>query len=255
MTAISNMRIGTAGWAIPPATAAAFPLEGSSLARYAAVLPCAEINSTFRKAHRPSTLERWAASVPDSFRFSVKLPKTITHVLRLAGAEAELRSFLASLDVFGDRLGPLLVQLPPSLQFDAPVAEPFFTQLSTLARTSLVCEPRHATWFEPPAEELLVRHGVARVGADRPPVPAASAAGGDRSLLYLRLHGSPRVYYSSYPDDFIERVALDLLASPAEVAWCIFDNTASGAALGDALRLRSALAAASHPRTSIANAS
>lgn len=241
MTALDRIRIGTAGWAIPPAAAPSLPQTGSGLERYAAGFDAVEINSTFYKTHRPATLERWAAAVPASFRFAVKVPKEITHGRRLVGAEPALGAFVESLAPFAEQLGPLLVQLPPSLEFDAGAAGAFFTHLRTLTDGAVVCEPRHPSWFEPGADALLAKHGIARVAADPARTPAAAEAGGDLRLLYVRLHGSPRMYYSSYDGEALARVAAQLIASPAAEAWCIFDNTASGAAMPDALRLKALL--------------
>ena len=107
--------IGTAGWAIPAHHARAFPGDGSHLQRYAGQLPAAEINSSFHRWHRPKTYARWAACVPGGFRFAVKLPREITHTRRLVGAEEPLRRFLDEAGSLGEKLGPLLIQLPPSV--------------------------------------------------------------------------------------------------------------------------------------------
>jgi uncharacterized protein YecE (DUF72 family) len=100
----------------------------------------------------------------------------------------------------------------------------------------VVCEPRHPTWFSPGAEALLVKHRVARVAADPPPATGAEQPGGWKDVAYFRLHGSPRKYWSRYADEYVQALAHTLLdaARSAEV-WCIFDNTASGAALANAL--------------------
>src|SRR6187551_1744235 len=125
----SKIYVGTAAWSIPRTEQARFPPGESILARYAKVLSAVEINSTFHRPHRASTFERWAASVPRGFRFSVKLPRTITHDQRLTRSSAQLEAFLAELAPLHSRLGCLLVQLPPSLEFDARVARAFFTAL------------------------------------------------------------------------------------------------------------------------------
>ena len=143
----SKIYIGTAGWSIPRAVQRRFPAGESLLARYAKVLPAVEINSTFYRPHRASTFERWAASVPRAFRFSVKLPQTITHEHGLAKSAKLLDAFLADLAPLGSRLGCLLVQLPPSLAFDARVARAFFTALRNRFDRGVALEPRHASWF------------------------------------------------------------------------------------------------------------
>ena len=96
----------------------AFPADGSGLERYAAIFSCAEINSSFHRVHRTSTREKWRDSVPEGFRFAVKLPKTVTHQARLVGADLLVEAFLAEAGLLGSRLGVLLVQLPPSLALD-----------------------------------------------------------------------------------------------------------------------------------------
>jgi len=229
--------IGTAGWTIPAEQAPLFPAEGSSLERYSAFFAGAEINSSFHRPHRRSTWERWAQSVPAGFRFSVKLPKTITHKLKLTDFDAPLRAHLGDAGALGEKLAVHLVQLPPSLAFDEAVADLFFAALAELADgQAIACEPRHPSWFEPEAGALLARRRVARVAADPARVEAAAAPGGWDGLAYFRLHGSPVMYRSSYRDGRLESYAR-ALAGARGPAWCIFDNTASSHATGDALAL------------------
>ena len=85
--------IGTAGWSIPALHSPSFAAVGSHLARYAAVMNAVEINSSFHRPHMPKTYERWRALVGPEFRFSVKLPKTITHELRLKGCKDLISRF------------------------------------------------------------------------------------------------------------------------------------------------------------------
>ena len=235
-------RIGTAGWTIPARASDAFPVEGSSLERYASRFDCAEINSSFHRSHRPDTWRRWAGSVPDGFRFSAKLPKEITHKRRLADCSEPLAAALGEMAELGAGLEILLVQLPPSLAFEPAVAKSFFTALRARWDRHIACEPRHPSWFEDEPDALLGRLRVARVAADPAKVPAAAEPGGWRGLDYYRLHGSPAVYRSSYDDGRLESCAKHLAAGDGPT-WCIFDNTASGAATGDALKLKELLGA------------
>jgi uncharacterized protein YecE (DUF72 family) len=216
----------------------AFDAEGSGLERYASVFSCVEINSSFYRPHRKDTYARWAASVPAGFRFSVKCPKTVTHTARLVDAKDELARFLDEISALGDRLGPVLVQLPPSLKFDATKVAAFFELGRSLHGGSWVCEPRHVSWFEPEATALLTEHGITRVAADPAIVEAAREPAGSRTLAYWRLHGSPEIYYSPYSAESLEAMADRLAESEAKEAWCIFDNTAAGAALENAQTLR-----------------
>jgi uncharacterized protein YecE (DUF72 family) len=235
----SKIHVGTAGWSIPRPQQARFPAGESLLARYAKVLPAVEINSTFYRPHRASTFERWAASVPRAFRFSVKIPNTITHDQQLARSSAELKKFLANLAPLGSRLGCLLVQLPPSLAFDVRVARTFFTALRKQFDRGVALEPRHASWFADPADHLLNKFKIARVAADPPRAEGDGKPGGWPGLAYFRLHGSPRIYYSSYENDYLDALAgrLQNLQRARIPTWCIFDNTTLGAATGNALSL------------------
>lgn len=231
--------IGCAGWSLPRSERDHFPETGSLLERYASRFPAVEINSSFHRPHRPSTYARWSASVPEGFRFSVKVPKAITHGLRLQGAEILLEMFLTESAGLGERLGCLLVQLPPSLSFEPGVAAAFFEALRSRSPVPVACEPRHASWFTPEAEEILIAFEVARVAADPARVPAAGEPGGWPDLIYFRLHGSPRIYYSAYEEEYLDSLASRLTdhAAAGRPAWCIFDNTVLGAATGNALDL------------------
>ncbi|MEJ5992729.1 DUF72 domain-containing protein [Ramlibacter sp. PS3R-8] len=237
------MRVGTAGWTLPREVQDRFGPGDSHLARYASVFPAVEINSSFHRPHQRSLYEKWAASVPGGFRFCAKLPKTITHERRLVDCEPLVEEFLSQAGGLGDKLGCLLVQLPPSFAFDAALAATFLHMLRRHWPGAVAMEPRHATWFEAEADALLRAQEVARVLADPVRHAPGAAPGGWPGRIYLRLHGSPRVYYSSYEPALVQALARRILAAEqagAEV-WCIFDNTASGAAAGDALFLRGLL--------------
>ncbi|MDB5884051.1 MAG: hypothetical protein JWR74_222 [Polaromonas sp.] len=240
----SKISVGCAGWSLPRAAWPEFPEAGTHLQRYAARLNAVEINSSFYRPHQPATYARWAASVPANFRFAVKLPKTITHQQRLAGCGELLDDFLAQATGLGEKLGCLLVQLPPSLAFEAGVAEGFLRQLRQRHDGPVALEPRHASWFDGPADTLLDAWQVGRVLADPVVDAAGRRPGGFAGLVYVRLHGSPRMYYSAY-----DRAVLDALktrlaaaAQPGVAVWCIFDNTAEGAAVENALYTMGGLA-------------
>lgn len=229
--------IGTAGWGIPTRYKEDFPQPGSHLERYAHRLPVVEIDTSFYKPHRRETYERWARAVPEHFRFAVKTPKAMTHEHRLVDCDALADVFLQQIEGLGAKLSILLVQLPPSLRFEPDIAGGFFDMLSKRTKARLVCEPRHPSWFEAEAEALLAGCHVARVAADPAPVPAAAVPGGWSGLAYFRWHGAPRVYYSDYDAESLDRIGRQVkvaAATGAEV-WGIFDNTAGGHALGNAL--------------------
>lgn len=233
-------RIGCAGWSIPLAHRPLFPAAGSHLARYAAVFNAVEINSSFYRLHRETTYTRWAATVPADFRFAVKVPRTITHGDRLRPTP-RLDEFLRGPLRLGDRLGPLLLQLPPSLSLEPRVARGFLTALRTRFPHAVVAEPRHPSWFTPEGERLLAEFEIGRVAVDPArPVPEAGRPGGWRGLSYYRLHGSPELYRSPYPAAALERLA-EQLRRERVLVWVIFNNTAAGAHIPNACALRARL--------------
>jgi uncharacterized protein YecE (DUF72 family) len=235
------MLIGTAGWNIPRASAHRFSAAGTHLERYARVFGCTEINSSFHRPHARATYARWAEATPQKFRFAVKMPRAITHDARLLRPDAALERFLEETSGLGEKRGPILVQLPPSVDFDARVAGRFFRSIRARYDGPLVCEPRHATWAARAADDLLVRYRVARVAADPPRTPTFANPGGWNGILYFRLHGSPRTYWSSYSSPYLDTLASYLRVAEQVTAWCVFDNTATGAAIENAWELQSKL--------------
>ena len=132
--------IATAAWAIPKTVADRFREHGSGLTRYASVFNGVEINSTFPRRHQPSTFARWADSVPDSFQFSVKLPKEITHVRAMREIAEPFEGVLQDIAPLGEKSGPLLCQLPPSLAFDAGQIEAAFKAMRSADTGQIVIE-------------------------------------------------------------------------------------------------------------------
>ena len=242
---MSSAFVGCAGWSIPSRLASEFPGSGTHLERYAARFNAVEVNSSFYRLHRRATYDRWAGATPDDFRFAVKLPRAITHERRLQDAAAPLGEFLDSVAGLGGKLGPLLVQLPPSLEFAAATARRFFQAMHKRTPARIVCEPRHASWFSSEATELLESSTVARVVADPQPIQITTSTEPRAAMRYFRWHGSPKIYYSAY--DAQQLAELEDRARFAlqhqQTCWCIFDNTALGAALENGLELTARLAA------------
>src|SRR5687767_11695014 len=131
MAGAVTIRIGTAGWSIPRASAFRFQAQGTHLERYARVLRCAEINSSFYRPHTAATYAKWRQSTPPDFRFAVKMPRLITHERKLQDAHEPLLAFLAQTDGLAEKRGPVLVQLPPSLSFEGAVVTQFLDVLRT----------------------------------------------------------------------------------------------------------------------------
>lgn len=232
--------LGTAGWNVPTACRERIGGRGSHLERYAQRLNAVEINSSFHRPHRRTTYERWARATPDAFRFAAKVPKSVSHSPGLA--VAELDRFVGESAGLGEKLAVFLIQFPPSRIFDERAAQILFGALQERSPAALVCEPRHASWFTPEVERWFSEHRISRAAADPPRAVNADQPGGWQGLRYFRLHGSPRVYYSAYGEDFLCKLATKMseVQTTSEV-WCIFDNTTLGAAMENVLSLQAAL--------------
>ena len=237
-----TIRVGCAGWSIPQESVGFFSPEGHHLQRYARVLNCCEINSSFYRSHKEATWARWRQFVPPEFRFSVKMPREITHEGALNCSPETLLSFLQQISTLKEKVAVVLVQLPPGLEFSPERAKTFLSMFRDNYSGSIAWEPRHSSWFSDEANAVLSQFGIARVAADPAVVRSASQPGGFTDFTYFRLHGSPRRYYSEYSEAFLGTLASRLAGlAPTHKVWCIFDNTAAGFAIQNALGLMARL--------------
>ena len=225
--------VGTAGWTIPKSASDRFPSEGSHLHRYSQRLSAVEINSSFYKPHQAKTYKRWAE---EDLRFAVKMTKIFTHKKRLDVEGADLEIWLEPVKELGEKLGALLVQIPPKLEFDRSIANAFFKNLRDLTETMIAFEPRHLSWTSREALALLDFYDITKVEADPERCPSPPNKSKPR---YIRLHGTPEIYRSNYDDETIKTWAEDLAHSPP--SWVIFDNTTFGYATLNALDLKDQL--------------
>jgi len=231
--------IGTASWALPP-DLRNDRVGSSGLARYAELFNAVEINSTHYKYHLERTFIRWRNDVPAAFRFAVKMHRNVTHVERLGRPDSAL-AFLRSIEGLGEKLGVVLIQLPPSLVFSDVVEETLRIVRSKYAG-ALVVEPRHPSWATGEAEKLLRQERMGRVAADPPLVQGELLPGGDTAVCYYRLHGNPQMYHSVYTGVRLASIARDIrLQTGNGAVRVMFDNTASGQAQANALKLRQKL--------------
>jgi uncharacterized protein YecE (DUF72 family) len=247
---VSSIRVGVAGWSVPPSLRRREDAGQSLLEQYAGLFRAVEINSSFYRPHKLATYQNWSASVPPDFRFAVKVPKLITHEQRLIGCDEAILAFMNGVRGLGDKLGALLVQLPPSAVFNASVAREFFQTLRGQTSAAIVCEARNPSWFAPGAAPLFAELLISRVSAD--PVPQGcdlrvaddGEVAANSGVVYVRLHGSPRMYYSVYSPEYLEDLRATLAAqSVSREVWCIFDNTAAGAAWDNARSLQGLISA------------
>jgi uncharacterized protein YecE (DUF72 family) len=246
---VSNIRrvfVGTSGWSLARGVAPGSKPGASGLERYAEYFNSVEVNSTFYRLPRPQTVQRWRDSTPDGFRFAVKVPRSLTHEARLVDVDAQIVELCELFSGFGSKLGALLVQLPPSLQFEREVVAPFLEQFARAAPAAVVLEPRHVSWFRDDVDQLLIDHRVARVAADPACCPAAARPGACPDIVYYRWHGSPRKYFSAYTPEAIASLASQLLDARQTLGarreiYCFMDNTGLGAAAVNALSLNTEL--------------
>jgi uncharacterized protein YecE (DUF72 family) len=247
MNRASAACIGTAGWTVPAAERPTGSGAVSHLQHYATTLDAVEINSSFHRHHRLETYRRWADTVPAHFQFAVKIPKAISHQSGLRAYREVLDRFCMEIAGLGPKLGVVLLQLPPRLQFEPRVAGKFFRDLRARVDALIACEPRHSSWGSERANQTLVRCGVARVAADPCPWAGGDVPGGSDAFTYFRQHGSPRMYYSNYDEEALRHLSSQLRKTHASRNWCIFDNTVTGHAYANARALRALLGAAARP--------
>jgi uncharacterized protein YecE (DUF72 family) len=178
---------GTSGYSYKPWKGPFYPSDlpdDQMLAYYAERLPAVEINNTFYRMPRTSVLEKWADSVPSSFRFVIKASRRITHIHRLKDAGEPTGYLLNAVKVLGDRLGALLFQLPPNLPCDRDRLSTFLDLLPE--GTPAAFEFRHPSWVDPDVRAMLAERGAALCiaeGEDDQPLPELP----ESPWLYLRL--------------------------------------------------------------------
>jgi len=224
--------IGLAGWSEAVSKYREyFPGTGSGLARYAETFSMVEVNASFYRAVRAETFASWAEQTPDGFRFSVKINRAVTHAARLS-ANAKLEQALEPMMSLGPKLLAVLIQLPPTLAHEPERDAAFLSRLRGIYAGTVAWEPRHASWESPEAGALLADYGITPVLTSIPEPDAAYSAAG----TYVRLHGTPRRYYSAYSSTDLAELAQWLTGATAP-AIVIFDNTASSAGVRNALEL------------------
>lgn len=238
------LRVGTSGWSYAHWRGVLYPPEAKPaeyFGHYARVFSTAEINSSFYHAPRAQTCRKWAGGAPEGFVFAVKAHRSVTHEGRLEGIETKWQQFVSAARALGEKLGPVLLQFPPSFRCRTDLLEAFLEEHRRAfgGAVRLVFEFRHATWFEGGAAELLRRYGAAMVIAHSSRYPRAplEAAG---PFVYLRFHGPGALFASSYPEEELrewsERIR-DWLREGLDV-YAYFNNDAGGCAVRNALRLR-----------------
>lgn len=238
----ASIQIGTSGWSYKHWRNLFYP-KGVKVAEwlpyYGRYFTTTEINGSFYRIPTEQTVATWAAQTPHSFLFCPKMSRYLTHMKKLREPEEPLARFFTAMAPLAEKMGPVLLQLPPHLGFNETVTAAFFSTLGHLyPENQFVLEARHPTWMQPAAIALLERWGIgwviAQSGTDWPYSEIVTA-----SNVYLRLHGPEQLYASAYNDAQLEQLALKIAAWRQQGCrvWAYFNNDIHGYAPVDALRL------------------
>jgi uncharacterized protein YecE (DUF72 family) len=235
-----DIHVGCSGWVYKHWRGIFYP-EGLPqkrwFERYAEEFDTVEINASFYRLPLASTFERWRDKAPPGFHYAVKVNRFITHMKKLLDCEAEVDRFIALARPLGDKLGPLLYQLPPSLKLDLQRLERFLERLPT--DLTHVFEFRNKDWYVPETYALLDRHGAAFCVHDMPGSKTERIAAGP--VAYVRFHGGEGKYWGRYSDEGLlswTDWVVEQTRSGRSV-WCYFNNDIHGHAIEDARTLKS----------------
>jgi uncharacterized protein YecE (DUF72 family) len=204
---------------------------------YASEFDTVEINASFYRLPLASTFEGWRSKAPDGFRYAVKVNRFITHMKKLLDCEAELDRFIDLARPLGEKLGPLLYQLPPSLHKNLERLDTFLARLPR--DLEQVVEFRHKSWYDADVLALLDRHSIGFVAHDMKGLKSPRWASG--RTAYVRFHGSGGRYSGRYSDETL-LAWTDWIREQwrqGRSVWCYFNNDIHGHAIDDARTLKS----------------
>lgn len=237
---LNKYYIGCSGWNYRHWEGVFYPPtvpKSKWLQYYAAIFNTVEINATFYRQFKDSTYTQWHNKVPDGFCFSVKMSKYITHIKRLSNVDTEIRTCVTSASLLKEKLGVILIQLPPSLKFDAALVADFLSALPGNYRYTI--EARNNTWLCDSSFSLLQKHNVAWCISDTAGrYPYCEEVTAD--FVYIRLHGSTQLYASNYTDQVLNEWAEKIIGWNRP-AYCYFDNDFNAYAVYNAMTLKKIL--------------
>ena len=250
---MSDLLLGTSGWDYPEWVGRVYPPRGASdkLQYYATLFPIVEVNSTFYRLPPASVAASWVRRTPGKFRFAAKFPQTITHDLRLVGTDVELQRFLAVLKPIREagKFAAALLQLPPSLPFEAATVRQFYESLPR--DLPVAVEFREKSWIVPESYAMLREFGLANVIVDGPHLPIALEI--TASWAYIRWHGHGAPTWYDYTYSAAELAAwvprVRTLAEEAATVYGFFNNHFRGDAATNARSLAEELGLPPPPGT------
>lgn len=238
----AKIYIGTSGFSYPNWRGTLYQEKAKAtdfLKQYTQTFDCCELNGCFYKLPSVKTVERWKTEVPPTFKFCPKMSRFLTHIKRLKEAEEPLERFFSVFEPLQNYMGPVLIQLPATLKFDAEIAQQFFQHLRQYRPYRFAFEPRNESWFCGDSIALLQQYKIAFVISDN---------GGHFPFtefittpdVYLRFHGPGKLFDSSYSSEVLQLYAQKLLGWKAagHTCWVFFNNTTHTAAIENALTLK-----------------
>lgn len=231
--------IGTSGWSYKHWKGLFYPEKMPSrqyLGFYVTQFNCIELNASFYRLPTEKTIESWSDSMPQDFRIAVKLSRQITHFKRLKETEGELKIFMDLFKPLYNRLGPVLIQLPPSMKFDPQIVESFYEEIKKHYRKFIFAiEPRHESWFNDDSIKLAEKYQIAWTIAEsggRYPMKEAVTS----DSVYLRFHGPKnptKTGYSIEELSYWAEKAIKWMKKGIDV-WVFFNNDSYGHAIFNA---------------------
>ena len=234
-----SILIGTSGFSYPHWRGVLYPEslpQSRWLERYSEVFGTVEINYSFYRLPKESTVAGWLDRTPEHFVFALKASRVITHTRKLAETGEATRRFFTAVLPLGDKLGPVLFQLPPAESADPPRLGKFLAALPKDRRYAF--EFRHASWFTEDIYSILKEHDAALVWHDYGHVEWPRAL--TSSWIYLRLHGPSGRYAGEYGEQGLHPWTMVL--NPRENrdidAYIYFNNDFEGCAVRDAVTLK-----------------
>lgn len=236
-----TLHIGTSGWSYKHWKELFYPKKVKAadyLEYFSHEFKVAEINTSFYHLPKPATIEKWVETVNSRFKFCPKISRYITHMKKLNDPEDTLPAFFDVFDPYIKHLGPVLIQLPPNLPFHEEKVHIFLTALKKYKGYRFAVEPRHETWMEPVAVNLLKKFKVGFVIAEsgqRWPYGEFVTA----KDIYIRFHGPDGSYASSYTDQVLKQYAkkINIWRNEGHHVWVFFNNDINGYAIDNARTL------------------
>lgn len=242
---MNKIHIGTSGWSYKSWKGKFYPEKlkpTDYLSFYAQHYKVTEINSSFYHLPLASTVHKWVDQVPDDFLFCPKISRNLTHIKKLHDPEEPLKLFFDIFKPMKEKMGPVLIQLPASVKFDATTENIFYDILmSKYPEYEFAMEVRHESWFTDESLDLMKKYNIAFVIAQSERFPYKEFI--TAKNIYIRFHGPKALYASSYSNQVLQEYANKFLAwlKKGHHIWAFFNNDINGHALDNTSTLLSYL--------------